>query len=322
MANFPETAGWKSCILLSGGVQIPSDKTQWSELVSVPAGGAVDAFNHYVTSTAVSSYASARRSHTLLKIMQNTAGGDSLPSPVPHGFVACGLMTDGGKDYELLCHARSAAAAWQAASVATAQPHARFRDSAVVKWLTTALWHIDQAGQWPYDEALRPTQLGPSFRLAIQAALVASVLQNACHGPNAPASPPPCTIGLARWLGETLGGAVQVWASGLVAIALVAAYAQGVDYNNSPVDALERQECLQQLQAQYPQSVQAHAEASRWLRLAVAMNGVARPATPKLFGATDAEKTHTQLVLPILAQLCARFEHGALDDMSPYVGGG
>jgi len=318
MATFPEAACWKLCISLSGSDQVPPDKTNWAGLVAVPLGGAVDAFNHYVTSTHISLYASARRSHTLLKMLQSAAGDGTVPSPVPHAFVACGLKTDGGKDYEILCHARSAAAAWRAAATAATPPHARFRNAAVVEWLSAAAWHIDAAGRWPYDDALRPIQLAPKFKTAVQAALVASVLQNACHGANAAAGPPPCTIGLARWLGETLGGAVQAWATGFVASALVAAYARGVDYNNAPVDALERQECLQQLQSQYPQCVQAHPEATRWLRLAVAMNGVSRPAAPSQFGATSADLAHTHIVTPLLGQLHDQFTHGALDDMSPY----
>ena len=115
-----------------------------------------------------------------------------------------------------------------------------------------------------------------------------------------------------------MGGAVQVWATGFVATALVAAYARGVDYNNVPVDALERQECLQQLQSQYPQHVQAHPEATRWLRLAVAMNGVSRPAAPSQFGATSPDVAHEHIVMPLLDQLHGQFTHGALDDMSPY----
>ena len=318
MEPFPEAACWKACTVLAGagGSAFPPDKTDWINLLGVRAEPGTEAFLHYLTATGGTECADARRSRTLLALLQGR-GGESHPATVPHAFNACGLKTDGGEDYALLCHARGAAAAWRQAVATPRVANASFRAEPVVRLLHTALWHLDQAGDWPYAIELAPPQFHTNFRQAVELALAASVVQNACHGPSAGPAPPPAALGLMRLVAE-LSGAAAAWARTAIGTALVAAHVNNTDHAGRPIDAIAKQEALHQLRGQAPAIMHRNVAATRWLRLAEAMNGVTRAPELLTFGQAPRAALRAAHLQPVIAALNARYTHGAIDDMSPY----
>ena len=315
MDAFPEAMCWKACIAMAGagGSAFPADKTSWIPLLTLPSAGA-EAFRHYILASHGDEYASVKRCHTLLAYMRSQTT-TSYPSGEPHAFKACGLKTDGGVDYEMLCHARSACAAWRQAVSFPRAENGSFRDERVVKMLLTALWHLDKAGGWPYAIDLAPPQFHPGFRAAVEYAVLASIVQNAFHTLDRP--PPPSILGFVRMIAD-LCPPVAKWAEAAIASVLVQCYHAGTNHAGAPVDAISKQEALQQLYGQAPAVFTRNTGALKWLRLANAMNGVLTPETPSTFGRAPRDTLRATHLEPAIIAAGKQFTFGEIDNLEPY----
>lgn len=315
MDAFPEAVCWKACVAMAGagGSAFPPDKTSWISLLTLPTAGA-EAFRHYISASHGDEYASVRRCHTLLAYMRSQTTA-SYPSGEPHAFKTCGLKTDGGTDYEMLCHARSACAAWRQAVAFPRAANGSFRDERVVKMLLTALWHLNKAGSWPYAIDLAPPQFHPGFRAAVEYAFVASIVQNAFHAPDHP--PPPSILGFVRIIGDVCPP-VAKWAEAAVASVLIRSYHTGTDHTGRAVDAISKQEALQQLYRQAPAAFAQNTAALKWLRLANAMNGILTSDTLLTFGRSPRDTLRITHLAPAIAAAETQFTFGQTDNLEPY----
>lgn len=326
----PEAAAIDAIAAITAPLQLKDtniDTTDWESIIAVAGNEAGAAARHYITAR-TNTAASVCRALTLADLV--AAAGPVVRATAPHPFVVGAAKTNSVVDYRVLVMA-AAAAAEMAAGIAAAKrapAKSKFKDAAVVRQWAAARQHIGAAGDWHYDESIRPPAMTAAAAAAADIAFVCGLIQQGSTAPARDAPTANALYGAVALLAALTApsqpgaaAAVHRWAAGAATALRVEAAAELRDPRPpaSQMKATDAQILLEAHSGCLPPKA-----ASR-LRLAVALNGyISANETPATITAATAEPAKSVLVIHILeaaAEAVAALWGAATtrrDDITPY----